>query len=144
MDERRSGNEQEQLLGQLGIEPMTLWVYNTKSDPVNSCPYNGFNTRNCDQLNDGKMPKGPKTLDGIVAADCNYKCVCMHVCVCAHACVFESVIIKSHSKELGACGCFLISLGAHWNISSANLFTETHTDKHSGTHESVCIYSDIA
>lgn len=51
------------LLGQLGNEPVTYCVYDTKSAPVNycpPCPHNGPNTRNCDQLNDGKMLKGPK------------------------------------------------------------------------------------
>ena len=73
--------------GQLGIEPVTHWVCDTKSDPLNSCPYSGPNTTKCDQLNDGKLPLGPKRLNGIVAADCNYKCVTLCVCVCVCVCV---------------------------------------------------------
>lgn len=48
------------LLSQLGVEPMTYRMYQTKSEPVNSCPHKGLNATSCDQLNDGKMPKCPK------------------------------------------------------------------------------------
>jgi len=41
----------------------------------------GLHTRNRGHLNDGKMPEGPTRINGIVVADCNYKCVCVLVCV---------------------------------------------------------------
>lgn len=105
---------------------LNLWPTGctTKSDPVNSCPYSPLNSTNCDRLNDGKMPKGPKRLNGNVVAT-----VITSVCVCPGVSVCKSVIMKSHSKGLGAGGPFLISLGAGWNIPSQNLCT-AHTNTH--------------
>ena len=65
--------------------------------------------------------KAPKDLMGLwqrTVITSVSRCVCVCVCVC----VCESVIMKSHSEGLRACGCFLISPGAHWNISSANVW----------------------